>query len=207
MNWMRGWLQAMLAVATIGMTIPGQAAEVVSIRYGPFIESFPVADLHRFAETQANPSSLKDLYRLLSPGDLRSLRQSLQTKISINRVVLDRVLNEPTGIRLLAKLAEAIEGVDPVGVQAVRAAAILGTQSDGISLLSFLDAYPTRRVTLNLAKALRVVDQLSPKPPDDVLSNNLFWQALVQYQSRNSKGKFYPVCLFGDSISSGTQNL
>jgi lysophospholipase L1-like esterase len=203
MNWNRIGLTSFLALMTIaGTATPGKAAEVLAIRYGLFVESFPVADLHRFAETQEKPSSLKDLFRYLSPEGQRSLRQYLQIKVALNRVALDRVLNGPTGIRLLTKLAEAIEGVDPVGVQALRSAAILGTKSDGVSVLSFLDAYPTQRLTLNLTKALRVMEELSPKPPDDTLSSNLFWQTMVQYQGTVGQGKHYPVCLFGDSISS-----
>jgi lysophospholipase L1-like esterase len=202
MNWNGLWLKVFLALGTVGIVTPGRAAEVVAIRYGPFVESFPVADLRRFAETQEKPSSLKDLYRFLKAEDQRSLRQFLQTRVVLNRVALDRVLNGPTGVRLLAKVAEAIEGVDPVGVQALRAAAILGTKPEGISVLSFLDAYPTRRVTLNLANALKVVDELSPKPPDDTLGSNPVWQTMVQYQTTAGQGKEYPVCLFGDSISS-----
>ncbi len=203
MNWNRIGLKGFLALLAItATTTPGKTAEVLAIRYGPFVESFPVADLHRFAETQERPSSLKDLFRYLNPEGQRSLRQYLQTKVALNRVALDQVLSGPTGIRLLAKLAEAIEGVDPVGVQALQAAAILGTKSDGVSILSFLDAYPTQRVTLNLTKALQVMEELSPKPPDDTLGRNLFWQTMVQYQGTVGQGKRYPVCLFGDSISS-----
>ncbi len=203
MSWNRICLNVFLAlVAIASVTTPGQTAEVLAIRYGPFVESFPVTDLHRFAATQEKPLSLKDLLRYLNPEAQRSLRQYLQTKVALNRVALDRVLSGPTGIHLLEKLAEAIEGVDPVGVQALRSAAILGTKPDGVSILSFLDAYPTQRVTLNLAKALRVMEELSPKPPDDTLSSNLFWQTMVQYQGTVSQGKHHPVCLFGDSISS-----
>lgn len=203
MNWSRICVKGCLALLTIASTaIPGQAATVLAIRYGPFVESFPVADLRRFAETQEKPSSLKDLFRYLSPAGQRSLRQYLQTKVALNRVALDRVLNGPTGVQVLTRLTEAIEGVDPVGVQALRAAAILGTKSDGMSILSFLDAYPTQRVTLNLTKALRVTEELSPQPPNDTLASNLFWQTMVQYQGTVGQGKHYPACLFGDSISS-----
>jgi lysophospholipase L1-like esterase len=196
-------LRLLTLVVALGICVaaPVQAAEVIAVRFGPFEQSLPIADLRRYAETQQESAALKGFLRYLSKQDQRSLQQSLQTKIPVNLVAIDQVLNQPAGIQLLSQVAQAVKGVDPVGVQALRSAVVLGIQSEGLSLLSFLESYPLQKLTIDLPKALKVVDLLSPKPPTDNLSNNSFWQTWVDYQEETIQKQQYQTCLFGDSIS------
>jgi lysophospholipase L1-like esterase len=204
----RGLLRflALVVAIYICVTTPVQAAEVVAVRFGPFEQSLPIADLRRYAETQQESAALKGFLRYLSKQDQQSLQQSLQTKIPVNLIAIDQVLNKPAGIQLLLQVAQAIQGVDPVGVQALRSAIVLGVQSEGLSLLSFLEAYPLQKLTINLLKAFKIVDLLSPKPPTDTLSSNPFWQTWVDYQEETSQKQQYQTCLFGDSISAELGN-
>ena len=125
----------------------------------------------------------------------------------MNLVALDRVLNAPTGQQFLAQIARADDRQDQAGVQALRAALILGTKrGERLSILSALEAYPNPRLTINLPKALQVLAASMPHPPDDQLSKIPAWQTLVEYQEIVSQGQQYQGCLFGDSISSGLGN-
>ncbi len=192
---------AIAAVATIIPT-PARSAEAIAVRYGLFELSMPVADLRRYAETGAVSSDLRDFLRFISPAQQQAVREMLQTKVPVDRVVLDRVLNGNAGIQFLSQIAAATDEGEYPGVQALRAAAILGIQSDSLTILDFLAAYPTRRLRISLPKALQLVDGISPKPPTDRLSTMPIWKTWVEYQTTFSQNRQYPVCLFGDSISS-----
>ncbi len=185
---------------------PSLAAEAVAVRYGLFSQSVTIADLQQYAETGQVAIALQIFLRFLSREEQVALRQALQTQIPINLVALDRVLNGATGQRFLAQVAEADDRQDGAGVQALRAALILGTKSNGLSILSALAAYPNPRLTINLAKAFKVLAESVPQPPTDQLLQMPGWQTLVQYQTIATQGQPYQACLFGDSISSGLGN-
>ncbi|MGA7937497.1 MAG: alpha/beta hydrolase [Kovacikia sp.] len=193
-------------VVSLSIALPVQAAEVLAIRFGPLEQSVAIADLHHYAETQQESAALRGFLRFVSKEDRRSLQQALQASIPVDRVAIDQVLNQPTGIGFLSLVAEAIQGIDPVGVQALRSAVVLGSRPEGLSVLSFLDTYPLQKLTLSVPKALNLLDTLSPKPPTDTLSSNPFWQTWVDYQTATSQKQPFQTCLFGDSISAELGN-
>lgn len=185
---------------------PSSAAEEVAVRYGLFTQSVSIADLHQYAKT-GNPSiALQDFLRYLKREEKIALRQALQTQIPVNLIALDRVLNAPTGQRFLTQLAQADDRQDAAGIQALRAALILGTKSNRTTILNVLEAYPNRRFTINFPKALQVFAESMPRPPQDQLPTIPAWQTLVQYQAIVSQGQQYQGCLLGDSISSALGN-
>lgn len=189
----------------ISAPVPSQAAETISVRYGPFEQSLPVADLRAYAEHQQVSPALRDFLRFMSREEQQALQQVLETPMEVNRVALDRVLNDSVGIRFLSQASQALED-DRAGVQAIRAAAILGIRPQGLSPMSFLEAYPDRQLKIDLVKALKVMDEAGPKPPVDRLSSLPFWQTLVAYQALVSHNQSYTTCLFGDSISAELGN-
>lgn len=186
---------------------PGLAAEEIAVRYGLFEQSVSIADLRHYVETQQASVALHDFLRYLSPAEQKALQSLLQEKHSVDLVALDRVLNAKVGETFLAQVAQAIERRDQAGVQALRSALILGIKpSEGLSILSVLQAYPSQRLTLNLPQGLRVIQQSSPHPPTDILTSLPAWQTSVEYQSTVSQNRRYQGCLFGDSISSAVGN-
>src|SRR5579883_2579649 len=189
-----------LALACL-IASPSFAAEKISVRYGLFEQSLPVVDLEDYAKTGRVSSSLGGFLRFTNREQQQALRQLLQINLPVDLVSLDHVLNAPTGVKLLSQLSKAIVDGDRAGVQALRAAAVLGIKPEGLSVLSFLDAYPDRQLALNLPDALSVVDAVSAKPPNDTLPDIPLWQTLVDYQATVGHNKQYQACLFGDSIS------
>ncbi|PSB28814.1 alpha/beta hydrolase [Stenomitos frigidus] len=196
---------AVLAVLCLVAT-PTLAAEKIAVRYGLFEQSLPVVDLRQYAETKTVSPALNGFLRFASQEQQQEFRSLLQIKLPIDLVALDRVLNGKTGVKLLQQLATAIVGGDRAGVQALRAAAVLGIKEQGLSLLSFLETYPDQQLSLDLPNALNVVGASSPKPPTDTLPDMPFWQTFVEYQATTSQKKQYQACLFGDSISAPLVN-
>ncbi|MBW4518260.1 MAG: alpha/beta hydrolase [Scytolyngbya sp. HA4215-MV1] len=183
------------------------AAEEITVRYGLFTQSVAIADLRQYAKTGDVSTALQDFLRYLKREDQIILRNALQVQFPVNLVALDRTLNSALGQRFLAQVAQADDRQDSAGVQALRAALILGTRpGEGLSILSVLEAYPSRRLKINLPKALQVIAESTPHPPQDQLPTLPAWQALVEYQAIVSQGQQYQGCLFGDSISSGLGN-
>ncbi len=187
--------------ASLVIVAPAHAAESVVFRYGLLELPLPVVDLHYYAQTHQVRPVIRGLFQFISKTDQQSLYELLRARLPLNRVALDRVLHERIGLRLLAQAADALADGSIAGVQALRSAAILGTQPEGLSLLSFLEAYPKERLILDVPKTLKLVDTIGPKLPIDRLSSLPFWQVLVAYQATVIQNHAYPVCLFGDSIS------
>ncbi|MBW4472420.1 MAG: alpha/beta hydrolase [Stenomitos rutilans HA7619-LM2] len=199
-------LSSAVLIAVFLLAAPSIAAEKIAVRYGLFEQSLPVADLQQYAETNTVSSSLGFFLRFTSREQQQELRSLLQVKLPIDLVALDRVLNGPIGVNLLKQLATAIVGGDRAGVQALRAAAVLGIKAQGLSILSFLEAYPDQQLKLDLPSTLNVIDASSAKPPTDTLPATPLWQTLVAYQATVSANKPYSMCLFGDSISAQLVN-
>ena len=147
-----------LGVATgAGFVSPSAfAAQQVILKYGILQESVSVSDLTTFAET-GTPSPALQAHLKLSRQKPEALRQTLTKEISINPIVLDRVLNSPVGNVLLDPLSQAIR--TPTGGadrHALRGALALSASGDGkLSLLEIVQKYPTQEV---LVDGDRIVD-------------------------------------------------
>ncbi len=192
---------------------PSLAAEKIVVRYGIFEQSLPVADLRNYAETRKVSSALQDFLRYLDSKDKEKLQEALQVKMSLDIVALDKLLDTEIGQKFLSTISQAIARRDNEGISALRAAVILGTKSpEGLGIISFLEAYPSKRIVINLSEALEVLDtsglysSSSEVPPKDNLSSTALWQLEVQYQILATQDKQYEACLFGDSITAELGN-
>ncbi|RUR74480.1 hypothetical protein PCC6912_52550 [Chlorogloeopsis fritschii PCC 6912] len=136
------------------------AAEEIVIRYGLFEESLSVADLRKYAETQQVSDDLKSILGYLSSQQQQKLQKVLQMKIPLGVVALDKLVNSETGKIALNFVAPAIARRDNAGIQALRSAIILGAASSkGLGVISFLEAYPSQRLVVNLPTALDIVNK------------------------------------------------
>lgn len=194
-------LNGVMLTAVFLLAMPSLAAEKIAVRYGLFEQSLPVVDLRQYAETKTVSPALGGFLRFANQEQQQELRSLLQINLPVDLVAIDRVLNSATGINFLKQLATAIVGGDRAGVQALRAAAVLGIKPQGLSIISFLEAYPDQKLSLDLPSTLNVINASSAKPPTDILTSIPLWQTLVAYQATVSQKKQYAACLFGDSIS------
>ena len=145
------------ALASLNVqTIPSRAAETIVAHYGLFESSLPVHDLENYAQTQQTSPALAFFLRFMSKEQQQSLRELLQTQFAVSPAALDTVLNEPSGTQFLQQASTTILNSRNAGVSALRSAAILGIQPQGLSVLSFLKAYPSPRLVLDFTQSLKI---------------------------------------------------
>ncbi len=199
------------AVSLATSARPSFAAEQVIFRYGLLEESVSVADLRKYADGEKPSSDLQSLLNFFSIEQQKEFHQALQVKMPLELQVLDKLLNTELAQKVVSAVSQAIDRRDQAGVQAIDAAIILGTNSQsGLGIISFLKAYPSQRLVINIPAALEVTNKLNilptEIPPKDNLSSTSLWQLEVQYQEFATEGKQFSACLFGDSVTAELGN-
>ena len=143
------------------------AADTLVVRLGLFTESVSVAELQKAAKTGELSGSLQPYAQGLSEQQRRLLLGALGMNIPMNVVTVDKLLNTQIGTSILNDFATALVRKDEAGVQALRSALVLGsTAPQGLSILSFITAYPSKRLEINLSQAFIVARSL----------NTAFWR-------------------------------
>ena len=141
------------------MSRPGIAAEKVSMFYGPFGRSVSVAALRQYAETEQAPPELAPLLRLVSAEQRATLLTALQTQLPFDVVAVDQLLRSPLGEPILDQVADVTRLPGGAEKQALRGAMIVAAASpEGLSVISFLEAYPTPTMTIDLRKAMPLLE-------------------------------------------------
>ncbi|MGI0486634.1 alpha/beta hydrolase [Pantanalinema rosaneae CENA516] len=148
--------------AGFGTAKPVAAAEQFVLTYGPFARSISISDLQTLADTGVAPSSLQPYLRLarISPEALRTV---LTRDLGVSLRFLDRSLNSLPGEFALFHLGKLIHSPERVAnIQALRSAFVLSAAPDNrLTLLEFLENYPTRSVYLDGVRLASVARQVS----------------------------------------------
>ncbi|MFN6528851.1 alpha/beta hydrolase [Nostoc sp. ChiSLP03a] len=152
-----------IALTQFGVNTSAIAADTVVVRLGLFTESISVTELQKAVKTGKLPGSLQSL----SEEQRRFFLGALAMNIPMNVVTLDKLINTQIGTTILNDFATALARKDKAGVQALRAGLVLGsTAPQGLSILSFIAAYPSKRLEIDLPKAWVVTKNL----------NTAFWR-------------------------------
>ncbi|MFN6464266.1 MAG: alpha/beta hydrolase [Nostoc sp. DedVER02] len=161
-----GFLGA-VALTQFAVNSSAIAADTVVIRLGLFTESVSLAELQKAAKTGELPGSLQPYAKGLSEQQRRFFLGALGMNIPMNVVTINRLVNTQIGTTILNDFATALARKDKAGVQALRAGLVLGsTAPQGLSILSFIAAYPSKRLEINLPQAFIVAGNL----------NTAFWR-------------------------------
>ena len=156
-----------IALTQFGANTSAIAADTVVVRLGLFTESISLAELQKAAKTGELPGSLQSYTKGLSQEQRRFFLGALGMNIPMNVVTLDKLINTQIGTTILNDFATALARKDKAGVQALRAGLVLGsTGPQGLSILSFIAAYPSKRLEIDLPKAWVVAKNL----------NTAFWR-------------------------------
>ncbi|MEH2084116.1 MAG: alpha/beta hydrolase [Nostoc sp.] len=151
-----------IALTQFGANTSAIAADTVVVRLGLFTESISLAELQKAAKTGELPGSLQSYTKGLSQEQRRFFLGALGMNIPMNVVTLDKLINTQIGTTILNDFATALARKDKAGVQALRAGLVLGsTTPQGLSILSFIAAYPSKRLEINLPKAWVVAKNLN----------------------------------------------
>lgn len=163
-----GVIGAMTLSSLSGVMTSVQAAQTVVLRRGSFNQTIDVEDLKTLVETDTVPPKLQKLSRMLTSKQRSQLQTALKAKFNINPVATRKLLNTEFGNNLSSALATVTSRQDRVGVQSVETALILGARRpEGLSIISFIEAYPRERLYINLDRAFQVVGNF----------NRSFWQS------------------------------
>jgi lysophospholipase L1-like esterase len=207
-----GCLIFLLVHSGLGL-LPSLAAEKVTVRYGLFEQSIPVADIRNYGETQKASSDLQSFLDYLSAKEKEKFQDALQVKMSLDIVALDKLINTGMGKQILSFASSAIARRDQAGIPALRSAIIIGARSpEGLGLVTFLEAYPSNQLVVDVSKISKLVglanssSSAADAPPKDNVSSSPLGKIALQYQTLAAQDKQFSGCLFGDSISAGLGN-
>ncbi|MCC5667511.1 alpha/beta hydrolase [Nostoc sp. CHAB 5784] len=207
-----GCLIFLLLHSGLGL-LPSLAAEKVTVRYGLFEQSIPVADIRNYADNQKVSADLQSFLDYLSAKEKQKFQDALQVKMSLDIVALDKLINTGMGKQILSFASQAIARRDQASTQALRSAIIIGAKSpEGLGLVSFLAAYPSNQLVVDVSKISKLVGMANSSsgsadaPPKDNVSSSPLGKIALQYQILAAQDKQFSGCLFGDSISAGLGN-
>ncbi|MEH2376927.1 alpha/beta hydrolase [Nostoc sp.] len=156
-----------IALTQFGVNTSAIAADTVVVRLGLFTESISLAELQKAAKTGELSGSLQSYTKGLSEEQRRFLLGALAMNVPINVVTVNKLVNTQIGTSILNDFATALARKDKAGVQALRAGLVLGsTAPTGLSILSFIAAYPSKRLEIDLPQAFIVAGSL----------NTAFWR-------------------------------
>lgn len=151
----------------LSITTAAKAADTVVLRYGLLAESVSLAELQKAAELGDFPGGFELYGRRLSTQQRRFLVNTLKMPLSLNVVTVNRLLNTQIGTTILNDFSKAVVRKDKAGVQALRAGLVIGaTAPQGLSLLSFIAAYPSQSLEIDLPQTFKLAGNF----------NTAFWQ-------------------------------
>ena len=144
----------LLGVSQGLMSMPSHAAETIYLKFGGFGRTISVADLRQFIETGEASRELSPILGVVSSEQQEQLKSILSTQLpkqAFGVTKVDKLLRSPIGAQLLPKFAKVMPLPGGAEVPALRSAIILATASEkGLGGISFLEAYPTRNMTIDL---------------------------------------------------------
>ena len=156
-----------IVLTQFGANTSAIAADTVVVRLGLFTESISLAELQKAAKTGEFSGSLQPYVKKLSEQQRRFFLGALGMNVPISVVTVNKLVNTQIGTTILNDFATALARKDKAGVQALRAGLVLGsTAPQGLSILSFIAAYPSKRLEINLPQAFIVTRSL----------NTAFWR-------------------------------
>ena len=171
-----------------------EAAQTITIRFGPYEQSIKIDDLEDFANTGKLPSSLEALSPVLPEG----MQGFLQRRLEIDPSTADKFTSElqktSFGRQFITSLKTALPGSSIESVQGAISLAL--RQVNGLSVVGFLQAYPQENVTIDATKAISVAVRFNPSRLQSKAFGSLLARELyVRNQIDNSQNlrRFNPA--------------
>ena len=150
-----------LGILSLGT--PAQAAVDVALVSGAFRRSIQVSDIAHLAKTEEPRGLLSDLLKL-SGQEPTQVAELLNKDLDVPLVLSSRLMNTRIGEALIRRIAQIIYPItsseSSVSVPAIRAAVIEGLQRpEGLTAVSFLEAYPNPVMAVNLPALFTVIEK------------------------------------------------
>ena len=150
-----------LSLFTVGT--PSLAATDVALVSGGFRRSIPVKEFEHLADTGEAIGLLGNLLEF-SKQDPEEISKLLNQELSIPLVLTSRLINTRIGEAIIRRVARIIYPIytpqAEVSVPAIRAGIVNGLdQSDGLTAVGFLKAYPNQIMAVNLPALFAVIEK------------------------------------------------
>lgn len=159
-------LSAMISFS--GGTACVQAAQTVVVRRGSSTQTLDLAEIKTWAETGNVSPRLQAYARSLRPTQREAILSALNANFNINPVAVRNFLDTPVGNSLVSALAKTTSRSDRVGELLVKSALVSGARHpQGLSIISFIEAYPLPNLEINFDRAFQVLSNF----------NRAFWQS------------------------------
>lgn len=149
-----------LAIALGAIAAPvSQAAETITLRYGPLGGAVPVADLATWVDRGELSNDLT-AYLGLSQQPPDRIRKVLSQRITMPAFLVDRALSSRSGEVLLSQLGQVLQAPKTANSsQALRQAVVAAAEDDGrISLLEVLQRHPAQNVDLRVDRLISLAE-------------------------------------------------
>lgn len=157
--WVTSFISGVALALGFAVATPVSAAERIAVRFGPIQQSVAIADLEHYAKT----GEISPALRLYAPFLNAEVQQALNSRLQLDPQVGDELvadlLDSSAGERLLNTLQIVIANSDAAQLNT----ALIGAAQEpqGLSLLSFLQAYPADTVTINGSSAIALASQMN----------------------------------------------
>lgn len=153
-------LQSLILTLLASLLMPvasTQAAEQITVKFGPLKPTVSTQDLENFIKTSQIPAALEP-YAVLVPKEfIPALQMGLQLNPDISNSALDEMLLAPMGKRLVKVIALIVPDATPeqilTGMKSAR------QLPQGLNLINFLRALPSPSITININSMLDVIAQ------------------------------------------------
>ena len=156
-----GFVWSFALILGWGVAVPSAlAAQRLTLRAGPFEQKIELADLERFAKTGKLTPALQLYAPMLTPQVREALNRRVQLDPNLGDKLIARLLSSPTGEQLITSLRAALP--DSTIPQLQVAVELALRQANGLSVVSFLRAYPKENVTVDASSAVAIALQFNP---------------------------------------------
>lgn len=202
-------------VFSLGMVLgpigSSQAAEEITLRFGPFEQTVKVEEVETYAKTgQLSPN-----LQLFSPFLTPSVRKGLTTKLDLNPKVVGRVvgdlLKSPAGQQLMANVQTASPGLTPELVQV--GVSLAAAQFGAVDAIGVLRTIPTKTVTIDLSQAAAIASKINlnywkSQALGGLLEKSLFVEDTANFKSAIDPSVPGPIAYQRQSLKlvDGTRN-
>ena len=156
-------LTTSFGLGLLSIAMPAQAAVDVALVSGGFRRSIQVSDIAHLAKTEEARGLLGDLLKV-SGQEPAQVAELLNKNLDVPLVLTSRLMNTRIGEALIRRIAQIIYPISTsetsVSVPAIRAAVIKGLQRpEGLTAVSFLEAYPNPVMAVNLPALFAVIEK------------------------------------------------
>ena len=152
-----------LSLSLFSVGAPSIAATDVALVSGGFRRSIPVKEFEHLADTGEAIGLLGNLLEF-SKQDPEEISKLLNQELSIPLILTSRLINTRIGEAIIRRVARIIYPIytpqAEVSVPAIRAGIVNGLdQSDGLTVVGFLKAYPNQVMAVNLPALFAVIEK------------------------------------------------